>query len=141
MHLKRSEFEKRIKRVLNEEETMLLSLIVLSNMQDDDKYKNISELIFLFDNYKGFKQFIKYYEGQTITVPTVKEIKQSLRLLDLFQKVIIDKKDFNTCYENSHLAYLDLSPEYCKQEINKFKDLLLKDGNNTLKQIKKIKRN
>ena len=92
--MKKSDLEKRIGRILNEEETFMLSLILLAHMHTYDKYKDLSELIFLFDNYKGFKQFIKFYEGKTITIPTVRELKQALRLLDLFQKVKIDNKDF-----------------------------------------------
>ena len=96
--MKKNNLERKINRILSEEETFFLSLVLLSNMHDNEKYKNLSELIFLFDNYKGFKQFIKYYQGTTIEVPTVKELKQALRLLALFQKVNIDKKDFNESY-------------------------------------------
>lgn len=78
--MKKDEFGRKISKILNEKETFLLSLILLVHMNENEKYKNLSELIFLFDNYKGFKQFVKYYEGQTITVPTNKELKQALRL-------------------------------------------------------------
>ena len=101
--MKRDDLGKRINKILDEKETFLLSLILLVHMNDSEKYHNLSELIFLFDNYKGFKQFIKYYEGQTIEVPTYKELKQALRLLDLFQKVRIDKLDFDECYDNLKL--------------------------------------
>lgn len=130
--------DRKIKRILNEEETFMLSLIMLSHLHNDEKYSELSELIFLFDNYKGFKQFIKYYGGKTIQVPTVTELKQCLRLLELFQKVEIDKKDFKECYEKLRLADLGLTESYCYSEINKFKDILLKDGPETLKQLKKM---
>ena len=116
----------------------MLSLILLAHMRDDDKYKNISELIFLFDNYKGFKQFIKFYEGQSIDIPTVLEIKQALRLLSLFQKVKIDGKDFNKAYESCKLNELKLSKEDCLKEIDKFYTYLQKEGTVTLKQIRKL---
>lgn len=130
--------DRKIKRILNEEETFMLGLIMLSHLHNDEKYSELSELIFLFDNYKGFKQFIKYYGGKTIQVPTVTELKQCLRLLELFQKVEIDKKDFKECYEKLRLADLGLTESYCYSEINKFKDILLKDGPETLKQLKKM---
>ena len=91
-----------------------------------------------FDNYSGFKQFIKFYEGQTIEVPTLKELKQSLRLLELFQKVKIDKKDFNECYEDLKLNSLDLSKTYCQQELDKFTEYLQNNSAITLKQLKKL---
>lgn len=136
--MKKSDFEKKIDNVLNEEETFLLSLILLAHMHEDNKYNNLSELIFLFDNYKGFKQFIKFYEGTTIEVPTVLEVKQALRLLDLFQKVKIDKKNFDECYESLKLYDLGLTKEYCKEEIDKFNQYLHKEGAITLKQIRKL---
>lgn len=107
-------------------------------MHEDEKYKSISELIFLFDNYKGFKQFLKYYEGTTIKVPSIKELKQALRLLALFQKVKIDKANFDKAYEDLRLKDLDLSEEYCKNEIEKFNTYLQKNGSITLKQLKRL---
>lgn len=136
--MKKSDLEKRISKILNEEETFTLSLILLAHMHNDEKYKNLCELIFLFDNYSGFKQFIKFYEGQTIEVPTLKELKQSLRLLELFQKVKIDKKDFNKCYEDLKLNSLDLSKTYCQQELDKFTEYLQNNSAITLKQLKKL---
>ena len=136
--MKKNDLEKRIERILNEEETFLLSLILLSHMHEDVKYKSISELIFLFDNYKGFKQFLKYYEGTTINVPSIKELKQALRLVALFQKVKIDKVNFDKAYEDLRLKDLDLSEEYCKNEIEKFNTYLQKNGSITLKQLKRL---
>ena len=69
--MKRSELDKKVSKILGEEETFLLSLILLAHMHEDDKYKNLSELIFLFDNYKGFKQFIKL--GLSISISIKKE--------------------------------------------------------------------
>lgn len=136
--MKKSEVIKKFSKILGEEETFMLSLILLAHMHEDDKYKNLSELIFLFDNYKGFKQFIKYYEGTTIEVPTIKELKQALRLLALFQKVKVDKKDFDSAYESLKIKDLDLSKQYCLDELEKFNEFLQKDGAITLKQIRKL---
>lgn len=138
INLKKSDLEKKINHILNEEETFMLSLILLAHMHEDEKYSNLSELMFLFDNYKGFKQFMKYYEGTTIEVPTIKELKQALRLLNLFQKVMIDKKDFDKCYDALRLNELNLDKQYCRDEIDKFYTYLSKDGAITLKQIKKL---
>ena len=136
--MKKSDLEKRIGRILNDEETFTLSLVLLAHMHNDEKYKNLCELIFLFDNYSGFKQFIKYYEGQTIQVPTLKELKQCLRLLELFQKVVIDKKDFDEYYNKLKLSNLDLTKSYCRDELDKFTEYLQENGAITLKQLKKL---
>lgn len=136
--MRKNDLEKRVSRILEEEETFMLSLVLLAHMHDDEKYKDLSELIFLFDNYKGFKQFIKFYEGKNIEVPTMVELKQALRLLALFQKVKIDKKDFDEAYESLKLKDLNLTKEYCLKEIDKFYEYLQKDGAFTLKQIRKL---
>ena len=136
--MKKDELSRKINKVLNEKETFLLSLMMLVHMRDDDKYKDISELIFLFDNYDGFKQFIKYYEGHTINVPTVKEVKCALRLLNLFQKVYIDQKDFDDTYGQLKLYDLGLTKEYCSGELERFKKYLQDDGAETLKQLRKL---
>ena len=136
--MKKNDLEKKISKILGEEETFMLSLILLAHMHEDDKYRNLSELIFLFDNYKGFKQFIKYFEGTQITVPTMIELKQALRLLALFQRVKIDKRDLDDAYESLKLKDLGLTKEYCQDELNRFYDYLQKDGTITLKQIRKL---
>ena len=69
---------------------------------------------------------------------TIKELKQALRLLALFQKVKIDKKDFDHAYEELKIKDLGLSKQYCQDELNKFYDYLQKDGAITLKQIRKL---
>ena len=136
--MNKDELGSKINKILDEKETFLLSLIMLVHMQEDEKYHDLTELIFLFENYKGFKQFIKFYEGKTIQVPTIVEVKQALRCLDLFQKVYIDKKDFDDCYDKLKLLDLGLSKDYCKQEIAKFYDYLKKDGTVTLKQLRRL---
>ena len=131
---------KRIGKILDEKETFLLSLILLVHMNGDDKYKDISELIFLFDNYNGFKQFIKYYEGQTIQVPTVKEVKRALRLLEMFQRVHIDGREFDESYDGLKLWELGITKEYCRNELDLFNSYLQQEGTETLKQLKKLQK-
>ena len=134
------DIEKRINKILNEEETFLLSLLLLAQLHEDEKYKNLSDLIFLFDNYKGFKNFIKYYGGTSINVPTATELKQALRLLDLFQKIKIDKRDFDLCYNKLKLVNLGLSKDYCIKELDKFEKYLHNNDSITLRQLRKLGR-
>lgn len=134
----KSNLYRKINKVLSEEETFLLSLILLAHMKENNKYKSVSELIFLFDSYKGFKQFIKYYQGTSIDVPKIDEVKQALRLLELYQKVEIDKRDFDTWYEQLNLEGLGLDKLYCRSELTKFSEYLQKDGAIVLKDMKKL---
>lgn len=138
--MSKNDLGKRIGKILEEKETFLLSLILLVHMNGDEKYKDISELIFLFDNYNGFKQFIKYYEGRTIQVPTVREVKKALRLLEMFQRVYIDNKDFDESYNSLKLWELGITKEYCKDELELFNSYLQNDGSETLKQLKKLQK-
>ena len=134
----KSEFEKKITKILNEEETFMLSIMLLAHMREDAKYTELSDLIFLFDDYKKFKQFIRYYEGKTIVVPTALELKQVLRLMTMFQLVYLDKKDFNETYNNLCMAELGLTQDYCDTELNKFKTILETNGANMSTKIKRL---
>jgi len=136
--VKKSEFEKKVSKMLNEEETFLLSLILLAHLHTDKNYSKLADLIFLFDNYKGFKQFIKFYSGQSIDVPTMLELKQCLKLLNLFQNVYIDGKDLDTCYNDLNIQSLGLSKDYCSNELSKFFTILKNDNIITLNKLKKI---
>lgn len=131
---------RRIGKILDEKETFLMSMLLLAHMHTDDKYKNITELIYLFDNYSGFKQFIKFYEGQTIEVPTVQEVKKTLRVLELFQKVHIDKLDFDEYYKKLKLYELGVTKTYCKEEFEKFRTYIDKEGVNVIRKLRKVGR-
>ena len=74
----------------------------------------------------------------TIEVPELLELKQALRLLELFQKVQIDNKDFDEYYNALKLESLGLDKFYCKNELEKFTNYLKNNGAITLKQMKKL---
>ena len=65
-------------------------------------------------------------------------IIKDLRLLALFQKVKIDKRDFDDAYDSLKLKDLGLTEAYCLKEIDKFYEYLQKEGAFTLKQIRKL---
>lgn len=131
---------RRIGKVLDEKETFLMSMMLLAHMHSDGKYTNITELIYLFDNYSGFKQFIKFYEGQTIQVPTVLEVKKALRLLDLFQKVYIDNRDFDEYYKKLKIYELGVTKTECKEEFELFREHIDKEGVNVIRKLRKVGR-
>ena len=47
--VKKSGLEKAISRLLNEKETFMMEMILLVHMKEDEKYNNLTQLIYLFD--------------------------------------------------------------------------------------------
>lgn len=76
---------------LNSEDTYSIALLLLFIFSRNERYSTLSELAYILD-HDNFVKFIKYYEGQTITVPTKDEITKSLRVLMLYQYYVIEEK-------------------------------------------------
>lgn len=58
-------------------------------LKDCSKYSTISELAYLLDR-ESFIKFIKYFGGMTVTIPTLEEFRDTVKLLLLYQAVEID---------------------------------------------------
>lgn len=69
---------------LNKEDTYSMMLMLLYASNDNPRYSTLSELAYVLD-HENFLNFIKYYEGQTIEIPSMDVIEDSLRVLMLFQ--------------------------------------------------------
>lgn len=69
-------------------------------LKDNPKYSTISELAFILER-ESFIKFIKYFGGTTITVPTLDEFKEVIRLLLLYQAVEIDKLPWRKALEDA----------------------------------------
>lgn len=69
---------------LSKQDLYSIACSLLYYLKEDKNYSMTSELVYLL-NYKDFTQFIKYYGGTTITVPTFDEISQSLKILLVYQ--------------------------------------------------------
>ena len=52
-------------------------------------------------NHRGFVNILKYYEGQTIKIPTLEESKIALRILLLYQHYKVDKLSWDKSLELS----------------------------------------
>lgn len=137
--MKQSNFEKKFNKVLTEEEHYVLNILLLSYLTDDEGYKDIAELCFMFDDYSNFKKFIKYYGGRTLKVPTQEELRLALKHLLLFQYVKIDGSDFNDSYEKVNLKALGVDKESAKQTIDKFYNYLKENGNQPFRGRKRNK--
>lgn len=127
--MKQSDFEKKLNKALSEEEHYVLNILLLSYLTEDDSYKDVAELCFMFDDYSNFKKFVKYYGGKTIKVPTQDELKLSLKHLLLFQYVKIDGKDFDDSFKKLNLKDYGVDKESAKTTIEKFYKYIKENGN------------
>lgn len=127
--MKQSDFEKKLNKALSEEEHYVLNILLLSYLTEDDSYKDVAELCFMFDDYSNFKKFVKYYGGKTIKVPTQDELKLSLKHLLLFQYVKIDGKDFDDSFKKLNLKDYGVDKENAKITIDKFYKYIKENGN------------
>lgn len=93
-----------------------LMLFVLYNFQHIPEYSAISELAYVLDE-KNMLRFCEYFGGQTLKVPTIDELEQTLYAMLLYQYVDIEHmsldegllllkldkakvKDVKSCYNN-----------------------------------------
>lgn len=131
--MKKSNFEKKLHKTLKEEEHYVLNILLLSYLVNDESYKDIAELCFMFDEYSNFKKFIRYYGGKTLTIPTQEELRLALKHLLLFQYVKIDGKDFDESYLKVGLKDMKVSKDEALNTIDKFYNYLKENGNQIFK--------
>lgn len=81
------------KNILDQEDTYSMALMLLYASSDNPQYTIINELAYLLD-HDSFVNFIKYFEGQTIKIPTFNEIIDALNLLLLFQYYKVENKSW-----------------------------------------------
>ena len=68
----------------SEKDVYSLILFAIYKSQDVPEYKELSELCFLLDK-RNFLRFCEYFGGQTIKVPTIKELEIYLQALQLYE--------------------------------------------------------
>lgn len=81
-----------IKEELNKlrtNDTYSLILFVLYKLRDIPEYSGVSELAYTLDE-NNFLNLCEYFGGLTITIPTIKEIRDIVDALLLYQYVDID---------------------------------------------------
>lgn len=74
---------------LTKDDTYSMALALLYAVSEDPEYSTINELAYILD-HDSFTKFIRYYGGQTIKIPTQKELEDSLKLLLLFKYCKMD---------------------------------------------------
>lgn len=74
---------------LRKTDVMSLVLFALYKIKDIPEYSTLSELLYLLDE-KSFTNFIDYYGGTTIRVPTKQELKLVINALLLYEFTKLD---------------------------------------------------
>lgn len=69
-------------------------LFALFKLKDDPKYSTLSELCYVIDN-DSFINLLKYFGGKTVTFPSIKEFKDLVDALCLYELVNIDKIEYS----------------------------------------------
>jgi len=110
---------------INKDDTYSMLLMLLYASSDNPRYSTLNELCYVLD-HDNFLNFIKYYEGQTITVPNMHELEESLRVLALFQYYKVEALDWRDSLEKS--GFLVSESSGARLKLNKFLSQL--DKNN-----------
>lgn len=97
--IKKDDINKEIQRLdlLDKDNTYALSLALLS-AQGIPEYSLLSELVYVLDN-ENFINLVKYFQGQTIKIPTIIELNYSMKALLLYQFLEIEKIPRNEAYD------------------------------------------
>lgn len=72
--------------LLKEDDVFSMALFTLYSLKNDEKYSSLSELAYLLDK-KSLLNLLEYYGGQTITIPTSKDLEQVVSALSMHLKV------------------------------------------------------
>lgn len=78
---------------LGKEDTYSMVFLLMFVFKRDKNYSVLNELPYILD-YENFMKFIKYYEGQTITIPSMNEIAKYFKILLLYQYYIIENEEW-----------------------------------------------
>lgn len=75
---------------LEKEDVFSVASALLYSLRNTPKYSTISELFYILD-YDNFIKLIKYYGGETVRIPSISEISETLRLLVLYQCRVVEE--------------------------------------------------
>lgn len=101
---------------LDKQDIYSLILFTLYKLKDVSEYSVLSELIYILDD-KSFARFLSYFEGQTIKVPRINDLKNIINALlfyerksntklsdeEIFNDLGINEEDKSTLYETINL--------------------------------------
>lgn len=78
-----------------------LMLFVLYNFQKIPEYSSLSELAYVLDE-KSLLKLCEYFGGQTITIPTVDQLEETIYAMLLYQYIDVENIDEKTAVELLH---------------------------------------
>ena len=90
---------------MNDQDVYSVLCSFLYDLKKVPEYAMLSELCYLLD-VESFLNLLKYFEGQTIKIPTKDEFAELVQVLLLFQYYEIEKRPWKDCVK---LAGLDTS--------------------------------
>jgi len=102
---------------LNKEDTYSMALMLLYLSSDNPDFSVLSELVFILDK-SNFLNFIKYFEGQTLKIPNIEQISESLKLLLLYQYYKINNMSFHEALQKAGFNLTDSAS--IRSKLNKF---------------------
>lgn len=107
-----------------------LILFAMYQLKDSPEYSTLSELTFIIKDRDNLLEFFEYFGGQTITIPTLKDLKLMINALLLYQYINIegmpsakairklDLSEFKMQYVND--AYITICEVLSKYDFKRF---------------------
>ena len=74
-------------------------LFTIFQLKGDPKYSTLSELCYILDNH-SFINLVEYYGGKTISIPTMKEFKDIVDAICLYDLVNLEGQELNKAIKN-----------------------------------------
>ena len=101
---------------LDKQDIYSLILFTLYRLKDVSEYSVLSELVYILDE-KSFARFLSYFEGQTIKIPKIQDLKNIINALLFYERksntdltedeILVDlnvsEKEKDTLYETINL--------------------------------------
>ncbi|AMM44938.1 hypothetical protein SP15_140 [Bacillus phage SP-15] len=97
-----------------------VSMMLLYLQKEDSRYSTLSELSFILDQ-SSFLNLIWFYEGQTIKIPTKKELSESLRLILCYYYYDVQKLPWEEVFHKIGLEYDVKTSRHLKAKMSWFR--------------------
>ena len=101
---------------LDKQDIYSLILFTLYRLKDVSEYSVLSELVYILDE-KSFSRFLSYFEGQTLKIPKIQDLKNIINALLFYERksntdltddeiladLNVSEKEKDTLYETINL--------------------------------------
>lgn len=89
--------------LLNNDDAYSLALFTLYKLSDSN-YATLCEMPYIIDK-ASLLRFLRYFGGQTITIPTVEELSNTVRLMVAYQSRIVRKEPLYIAMKKAGIKY------------------------------------